>query len=410
MLSLSIALRYLFSRTRLHAVNYVTALSAIAIAVVAMALVAVVGVYNGYVAMILDATAQVDADIVLKDAAGAVFDLHNLPDYRRQLTQAGAEAITLRLESKGLLRVGEQQWVVDAIGVDSTFAAVYPMARAAEVPTLHTATTFTDGEGIPITPIQIGASIQLPPDSSRREQAGATAEVLFPKRLGFTNPLAPASSFQSIEVQVIGQYAPVSQEMDAAVYLPLSRLQEALDYGASQVSSIGIHLRQGISTSDFKRQVQELHGNKLKALDREEQHPDLSYLIRMEKVMTYLILLFILLLAAFNVASSLAMLLIEKEEDSRIFTALGAPPRFTQQVFRRVGLLIALTGTSIGMLLGWGLCLLQAQFGLVRSGSGMDAIALPVDVRPLDMLVIFISVTALSFLISLYPTRFFRRG
>lgn len=410
MLSLSIALRYLFSRTRLHAVNYVTALSAIAIAVVAMALVAVVGVYNGYVAMILDATAQVDADIVLKDAAGAVFDLHNLPDYRRQLTQAGAEAITLRLESKGLLRVGEQQWVVDAIGVDSTFAAVYPMARAAEVPTLHTATTFTDGEGIPITPIQIGASIQLPPDSSRREQAGATAEVLFPKRLGFTNPLAPASSFQSIEVQVIGQYAPVSQEMDAAVYLPLSRLQEALDYGASQVSSIGIHLRQGISTSDFKRQVQELYGDKLKALDREEQHPDLSYLIRMEKVMTYLILLFILLLAAFNVASSLAMLLIEKEEDSRIFTALGAPPRFTQQVFRRVGLLIALTGTSIGMLLGWGLCLLQAQFGLIRSGSGMDAIALPVDVRPLDMLVIFISVTALSFLISLYPTRFFRRG
>ena len=410
MLSLSIALRYLFSRTRLHAVNYVTALSAIAIAVVAMALVAVVGVYNGYVAMILDATAQVDADIVLKDAAGAVFDLHDLPDYRRQLTQAGAEAITLRLESKGLLRVGEQQWVVDAIGVDSTFAAVYPMARAAEVPTLHTAATFTDGEGIPITPIQIGASIQLPPDSSRREQAGATAEVLFPKRLGFTNPLAPASSFQSIEAQIIGQYAPVSQEMDAAVYLPLSRLQEALDYGASQVSSIGIHLRQGISTSDFKRQVQELYGDKLKALDREEQHPDLSYLIRMEKVMTYLILLFILLLAAFNVASSLAMLLIEKEEDSRIFTALGAPPRFTQQVFRRVGLLIALTGTSIGMLLGWGLCLLQAQFGLVRSGSGMDAIALPVDVRPLDMLVIFISVTALSFLISLYPTRFFRRG
>lgn len=410
MLSLSIALRYLFSRTRLHAVNYVTALSAIAIAVVAMALVAVVGVYNGYVAMILDATAQVDADIVLKDAAGAVFDLHDLPDYRRQLIQSGAEAITLRLESKGLLRVGEQQWVVDAIGVDSTFAAVYPMARAAEVPTLHTAATFTDGEGIPITPIQIGASIQLPPDSSRREQAGATAEVLFPKRLGFTNPLAPASSFQSIEAQVIGQYAPVSQEMDAAVYLPLSRLQEALDYGASQVSSIGIHLRQGISTSDFKRQVQELYGDKLKALDREEQHPDLSYLIRMEKVMTYLILLFILLLAAFNVASSLAMLLIEKEEDSRIFTALGAPPRFTQQVFRRVGLLIALTGTSIGMLLGWGLCLLQAQFDLVRSGSGMDAIALPVDVRPLDMLVIFISVTALSFLISLYPTRFFRRG
>ena len=104
------------------------------------------------------------------------------------------------------------------------------------------------------------------------------------------------------------------------------------------------------------------------------------------------------------------MLLIEKQDDSRIFTALGAPPSFTQQVFRRVGLLIALTGTSVGMLLGWGLCLLQARFGIIRSGSGIEAMALPVDVRPLDMLLIFVSVTALSFLISLYPTRFFRRG
>ena len=104
------------------------------------------------------------------------------------------------------------------------------------------------------------------------------------------------------------------------------------------------------------------------------------------------------------------MLLIEKQDDSRIFTALGAPSSFTQQVFRRVGLLIALTGTSVGMLLGWILCLLQARFGIIRSGSGIEAMALPVDVRPLDMFVIFVSVTALSFLISLYPTRFFRRG
>ena len=91
MLSFRIALRYLFSRTRLHAVNYVTALSAVAIAVVAMALVAVVGVYNGYVATILGATKQVDADIVLRDTEGGVFDLKKFPDYRTKLTKAGAE-------------------------------------------------------------------------------------------------------------------------------------------------------------------------------------------------------------------------------------------------------------------------------------------------------------------------------
>ena len=96
--------------------------------------------------------------------------------------KAGAEAIALRLESKGLLRVGEQQWVVDAVGVDSAFASVYPMGRAADVPELHSTTTLVDAEGAPITPIQLGAAIQLPQDSTRTEHNGPAAEVLFPKR------------------------------------------------------------------------------------------------------------------------------------------------------------------------------------------------------------------------------------
>ena len=234
--------------------------------------------------------------------------------------------------------------------------------------------------------------------------------MLFPKRLGFTNPLSPASAFQSLEGQVIGQYPPTSQETDGAIYLPLEALQEVLDYDAEEVSAIAIRLRPEVSTEHFKAEVSKLYGGRLVALDREEQHPDLSYLIRMEKLMTYLIMLFILLLAAFNVASSLAMLLIEKQADTRIFSALGAPPSFTQAVFRRVGLLIALAGTSVGMLMGWGICLVQQHFGLIRSGSGIEAMALPVDVRPLDLLIIFASVTLLSYLISLYPTRFLGRS
>ena len=129
MLSFHIALRYLFSRTRLHAVNYVTALSAIAIAVVAMALVAVVGVYNGYVAMILGATKQVDADIVLRDTEGGVFDLKKFPDYRTKLTKAGAEAIALRLESKGLLRVGPDRSGWSSRWSELTRVALLPSPR-----------------------------------------------------------------------------------------------------------------------------------------------------------------------------------------------------------------------------------------------------------------------------------------
>ena len=398
MLSFRIALCYLISRTRLHAVNYVTAISAVAIAVVAMALVCVLSVYNGYVTMILAGTEQIDADILLRTQEGKTFRLADYPDYRKQLSQLGAKAITLRLESKALLRSGQQQWVVDAVGIDSAFSSVYPLAHThPEASKLH-------------APTALGSAILFPLDSALNGGGIVPAEVLFPKRLGFTNPLSPASAFQSLEGQVIGQYPPTSQETDGAIYLPLEALQEVLDYDAEEVSAIAIRLRPEVSTEHFKAEVSKLYGGRLVALDREEQHPDLSYLIRMEKLMTYLIMLFILLLAAFNVASSLAMLLIEKQADTRIFSALGAPPSFTQAVFRRVGLLIALAGTSVGMLMGWGICLLQQHFGLIRSGSGIEAMALPVDVRPLDLLIIFASVTLLSYLISLYPTRFLGRS
>ena len=411
MLSFRIALRYLISRTRLHAVNYVTAISAVAIAVVAMALVCVLSVYNGYVTMILAGTEQIDADILLRTQEGKTFRLADYPDYRKQLSQLGAKAIALRLESKALLRSGQQQWVVDAVGIDSAFSSVYPLAHThPEASKLHAPTALINGEGEPVTPILLGSAILFPLDSALNGGGIVPAEVLFPKRLGFTNPLSPASAFQSLEGQVIGQYPPTSQETDGAIYLPLEALREVLDYDAEEVSAIAIRLRPEVSTEHFKADVSKLYGGRLVALDREEQHPDLSYLIRMEKLMTYLIMLFILLLAAFNVASSLAMLLIEKQADTRIFSALGAPPSFTQAVFRRVGLLIALAGTSVGMLMGWGICLLQQHFGLIRSGSGIEAMALPVDVRPLDLLIIFASVTLLSYLISLYPTRFLGRS
>ena len=127
MLALRIAFRYLFSRTRLHAVNYVTALSALAIAVVAMALVCVVSVYNGYVVMILEGTKLVDADVELRDADGRTFDLKRVAGWQRELPRLGAEAVSRRLETKALLRIGQRQWVVDAVGLDSAYTQVYPL-------------------------------------------------------------------------------------------------------------------------------------------------------------------------------------------------------------------------------------------------------------------------------------------
>ena len=410
MLALRIAFRYLFSRTRLHAVNYVTALSALAIAVVAMALVCVVSVYNGYVVMILEGTKLVDADVELRDADGRTFDLKRVAGWQRELPRLGAEAVSRRLETKALLRIGQRQWVVDAVGLDSAYTQVYPLVAHRSDDGLFAPPVVRDSVELHLVPLELGAAIQLPLSEAGVSVQDPSVELLFPKRLGFINPLSPASAFQSLDGRVIGQYPPASQETDQSVYLPLSELQEVLDYEATEVSAIAVRLRPEVSVASFISKVKEIYGERgIVCLDRAAQHPDLAYLIRMEKVMTYLILVFILLLAAFNVASSLAMLLLEKQEDTRIFTALGAPPGFTVKVFRRVGLLIALLGSVVGGLLGILICWAQSHWGFIKSGSSDESLALPIDLEIVDLLVIFALVTLISYLISLYPTRFLNK-
>lgn len=126
--------------------------------------------------------------------------------------------------------------------------------------------------------------------------------------------------------------------------------------------------------------------------------------------MTFLILLFILLLAAFNVASSLMMLILEKQEDARILYALGAHPSLVGSIYRRVGLLISLFGSIVGVLLGVLVCYLQEQFGLITAGVGSGIQPLPVDLHWDDLLLTFGTVTLISYLISLYPTSLFLRS
>ena len=261
-----------------------------------------------------------------------------------------------------------------------------------------------------IVPINIGAGITLSSSASAHNGTAPKVELLFPKRVGLINPMAPSSSFSSLSAVVVGQYSSLSLETDHTVYIPIRALRSALDYTSNEISAIALHFRPKTDLTAIKNQLETSLGDKLRVLNREEQHPDLSYLIRMEKIMTFLILLFILLLAAFNVASSLMMLILEKQEDARILYALGAHPSLVGSIYRRVGLLISLFGSIVGVLLGVLVCYLQEQFGLITAGVGSGIQPLPVDLHWDDLLLTFGTVTLISYLISLYPTSLFLRS
>ena len=410
MLSFRIALRYLFSRSRLHAVNYVTAVSALAIAVVSMALVCVLSVYNGYVEMILEGTEQTDAELLIRSRSGKIIDLTEHPQLETLLKEAGVKNYSFLLESKGLLRSEEEQWVVDVVGIDYYFPKVYSMAQQISSGVVLTKLEGQFPEDSAIVPINIGAGITLSPSGATHSGSAPRVELLFPKRIGLINPMAPSSSFSFLSAIVVGQYSSMSLETDHTVYAPIRALRSALDYTSNEVSAIALHFRPKADLATIKEQLEAGLGDKLRILDREEQHPDLSYLIRMEKVMTFLILLFILLLAAFNVASSLMMLILEKQEDARILYALGAQPSLVGSIYRRVGLLISILGSVFGVSLGILVCYLQERFGMITAGIGSGTQPLPVDLHWDDLLLTFGSVTLISYLISLYPTSLFLRS
>ena len=410
MLSFRIALRYLFSRSRLHAVNYVTAVSALAIAVVSMALVCVLSIYNGYIEMILEGTEQTDAALLIRSRSGKTIDLKEHPQLETHLKEAGVKNFSFLLESKGLLRSNEEQWVVDVVGIDHYFPNVFSMAQQITSGVVLTKLEGQFPEDSEIVPINIGAGITLSSSASAHNGTAPKVELLFPKRVGLINPMAPSFSFSSLSAVIVGQYSSLSLETDHTVYIPIRALRSALDYTSNEISAIALHFRPKTDLTAIKNQLETSLGDKLRVLNREEQHPDLSYLIRMEKIMTFLILLFILLLAAFNVASSLMMLILEKQEDARILYALGAHPSLVGSIYRRVGLLISLFGSIVGVLLGVLVCYLQERFGLITAGVGSGIQPLPVDLHWDDLLLTFGTVTLISYLISLYPTSLFLRS
>ena len=153
-------------------------------------------------------------------------------------------------------------------------------------------------------------------------------------------------------------------------------------------------------------------GEKYKVLDRFEQQADTFRIMQIEKLIAYIFLTFILVVACFNIIGSLSMLIIDKKDDIATLRKLGADDRQITRIFLFEGRMIAALGAVVGILLGLLLCWLQQEFGLVGMGgsTGMFVInAYPVSVHYSDILVIFLTVIAVSWLAVWYPVRYFSR-
>lgn len=395
-----IAWRYLFSKKGHNAINIVSGISAAAVAVVTAAMICVLSVMNGFGALVEHMFSEFDPVLLVVPADGQTLRTDTAPIvslYARE----DIEAISMQLEQTALIRYKDHQVPARVMGVDTLFK------RTAHIDSIITDGFYSVWDGaFERTVLGRGLAAQI---GMNAHFTGAL-HLYAPERTGRLNMLRPDLSLRHEHAFIAGTFAVNQIEYDdqlLLVSLPLA--QRLFAYDEHTASALRIQPKSD-KKSDIRHQksaISKSLGAGYKVLDRYEQQADFFRILRIEKLLTVLLLVFILLIASFNIIGSLSMLIIDKREDIGILSHLGADEPMIRRVFLLEGWLISSLGSLAGLVIGVLLCLGQQHFGWLKLGSGDDYIisAYPVQVQPLDVLLVAAIVLALGFVAAYYPSR-----
>ncbi len=393
-----IARRYLFSRKRFSAVNVVSLVSAVAICVVSSALVCILSIFNGYESLIMKHSAVTDPPLLIRTADHSMLHADDAT-LLSALQTAGISSYSFTLKGEGLVRTSLRQQAVALLGVDDRYVGTV------NIDSIAFAGTFSIEGLTGMAALNVGAA------TAAEMQLGVgfvdPVEIIVPRRVGLINPLVPAGAFKSMEGKVASVIASGMEPTDHTIILSLDSLRRLLDYTEQEAEAVAIRLQADGEPEQVAATLRSVLGEGYQVLDLAGQHPEVSQLVSMEKWMSYFILLFILVLAAFNIVSSLSMLLIEKTEDIATLHSLGASRQVIARIFRMEGMLVSLIGAVVGIVIGIALCLAQQTYGLVTLQIGLSSVPYPIRIDALDLALIFLTIFALSYAAAYYPVHYF---
>ena len=398
------ARRYLFSRRSHNAINIISGISAVGIAVATLALVCTLSVFNGFQDLVAGLFTAFDPQLRVTLAEGRTIDVNDEALLRlEQMPQI--EVLTPVLEDQALIVQDGKQTVVTIKGVADNY-----VRQANLEDLLYGDGTFflqANGQEYGVLGIQVTSRLGL----------GATFEeplqVYAPRRGERVNMANPLSSFNHAELHSPGVVFMVSQaEYDAHYILTSLDFARELFDQEGRVSAMEIRLREGEDVDRAKKEIRKVLGPSFLVHDRYEQQEDVFRIMRVEKLISYLFLTFILLVACFNIIGSLSMLMIDKKSDVQTLRSLGADNSDICRIFMYEGRLISLLGAVVGIVLGLLLCWLQQTFGFISMGdqSGSFIVeAYPVSVHFVDILLILATVVAVGWVSVWYPVRHLSR-
>lgn len=388
--ALYIARRYLFSQKSHNAINIISAISVCGVALATLALVCTLSVFNGFHDLISSFFTHFDPDLKVEAIKGKTFEpdssslaaIRDLPE---------VEVVSLTLEDNAMAKYKGQQVMVTIKGVDDEFQALTHVEEIlygnpefklydeiADYGVLGIQLMYTLGTGFdPYDPV----------------------EVYAPRRGTKVNLSNPMASFRRQPLYLPGNVLNINDARYASSYIvtSLDYARRLFDYEKA-VSAIEIRLAPKANESRARQSIVAIMGEGYTVKNRYEQQAATFKVVEIEKFVTYLFLCFILMVACFNIISSVSMLILDKQSNAETLKSLGATDGFVARIFIYEGNLIALLGAVVGLVLGVALCLLQQKFGFISLGGGGQFVvdAYPVRVKVTDLILVLVSVVAVS--------------
>ena len=390
-----IAGRYLFAKKSHNVINIISAISAIGMAVGTAALIIILSVYNGFDSLIRSMMSNVEPDLLITPATGKTF----IPDdstFDWIYDQPSVKNMCCVLEEQVFISYDGKQSLARAKGVDWVYEEESPLKDHMQ-----------DGEfklhrgDVPLAAVGAGLAYEL----GISPRFLSPIEIYFPTRTGRISLANPAASIESVRVYPSGLFS-VNNDVDAELLIvPIEKMQELLEY-EDEVSAVELRLTEDSTKDELKRLQKEIGarlGPGFRVKDRFQQNESLYKMMKYEKAAIFMILIFVIIIIAFNIFGSLTMLIIEKEEDIRTLRSMGAQESLIRKIFVLEGWFISLAGLAGGLVIGVGFAALQQALGIIKMPGHFVVQAYPIILSWSDILLTAVGVAAIGYLIALLP-------
>ena len=374
----------------------ISLVSVCGIAVATMAMITALSVFNGFGDLVETTFSAFDPELKITTVKGKVFD-YQTADFEKALQNPDIDYISESLEDNVLFRYNNRQVPVILKGVSEDFKYLTQMDKLIIDGSFRLREDVVDyatlGSGLAYT---LGV----------RPGYVDPIDVFVPKRNVRVNLANPSTAFAQGSVQVGGVFNLNQPQFDEQMAIVPIELARVLFRYSNEVSSLDVKLKEGASAKRVSQSIAKLIGDDFLVEDRFEQQKESYRMLQIEKWVTFFILSFILIIAAFNVVGPLSILIIEKKNDIKILKSMGAADDSIAKIFLFEGWLISFSGIIVGIVLGVAISFLQQHFGLLKLGNTPGAYlvdAYPVIVKFTDVLLTFIIVCVICILAIVYP-------